>query len=101
MSEEDRTRYMHHAHRMQTGVEFNKNKNDQTPKMLRVGINSAMSDQGGLATLLIQKGIITIDEYEKTVADAMQREADRYETEINKQHQDGKLRLGSLYPESN
>ncbi len=99
MSEEDRTRYLHHSHRMQGGVEFLKDKSDQTPKMLRVGVNAAMADQSGLAGLLIKKGIITLDEYEKAMADAMEAEANRYEAEVRAQHpgQPG-INIGSLYP---
>ena len=48
-------------------------------KHLRVGVNSAMVDSAGLATLLIEKGIITGDEYEKALADAMEHERERYE----------------------
>ncbi len=64
---------------MQTGVAIMMNYTNQTqPKHLRVGVNSAMSDQGGLAQLLIAKGVFTLDEYEKAVADAMEREVESY-----------------------
>lgn len=100
MSKEDRARYLHHSHRMQGGVEYLKDKSDQTPKMLRVGVNAAMSDQSGLAGLLIAKGIITLDEYERAMADAMEAEANRYEAEVQQQYpgQVG-VRIGSLYPD--
>lgn len=101
MSQEDKARYLHHSHRMQTGVEYLKDKSDQTPKMLRVGVNAAMSDHSGLAGLLIKKGIITFDEYENAMAEAMEREADRYEAEVNAQYPgQTAVRLGSLYPKS-
>jgi hypothetical protein len=101
MSEEDRKRYLHHSHRMQSGVEHLKDKNDQTPKQLRVGVNAAMSDQSGLANLLMSKGLFTLDEYEKAMADAMEREADRYEAEVKQQYPGPTdVRLGSLYPKS-
>lgn len=83
---EDRARYLHHSHRMQTGVEYLKDKGDQTPKMLRVGVNAAMSDQAGLVTLLIEKGVFTSEEYTKAVADAMEREADSYEAKVKQQY---------------
>lgn len=69
-----KSRYQAAAHAMQSGVEFTKDKTGQEPKHLRVGINAAMSDMSGLATLLIEKGVITLEEYEKAVADAMERE---------------------------
>lgn len=101
MSAQDKTDYLHHSHRMQTGVEYLKDKSDQTPKMLRVGVNAAMSDQSGLAGLLIKKGIITLDEYENAMAEAMKREADRYEAEVAQQYPGQvNVRLGSLYPKS-
>jgi hypothetical protein len=78
MSQEDIDRYNAAAHAMQSGVAFLRDKTAQEPKHLRVGINSAMSDQGGLATLLIEKGVFTRDEYEKAIADAMEREAESY-----------------------
>lgn len=79
MSAEDRERYQRAAHAMQTGVAIMMNYTNQTqPKHLRVGVNSAMSDQGGLAQLLIAKGVFTLDEYEKAVADAMEREVESY-----------------------
>lgn len=96
--EDDRARYLHHSHRMQGGVEYLKDKSDQTPKMLRVGVNAAMADQSGLAGLLIAKGVITEDEYCKAMADAMEREADRYEAEVKQQPGYASVRVGSLYP---
>ena len=76
------TKYLELAHAMQTGVEFRQNKQDQTPKHLRVGINTAMSDMGGLVTLLIEKGVITAEEYEAAITASMQREVDSYRQHI-------------------
>lgn len=78
MTQEDRERYLLAAHAMQSGVAADPDPNDKTPKHLRVGVNAAMSDQGGLVALLIGKGVFTADEYEKAIADAMEREAERY-----------------------
>lgn len=78
MTQEDRERYMRAAHAMQSGVAAEPDLSDRTPKHLRVGINAVMSDQGGLAALLIEKGVFTADEYEKAIADAMEREVERY-----------------------
>jgi hypothetical protein len=79
-AQEDRDRYLAAAHAMQTGVALKMQTDpaETTPKHLRTGVNSAMSDLGGLATLLMEKGIITQEEYFKAVADAMERERDSY-----------------------
>ena len=72
-------RYIAAAHAMQTGVACSFNKDDQSPKHLRVGINAAMSDHSGLATLLIEKGVFTREEYVAALADAMEREVKSYQ----------------------
>lgn len=79
-----RERYLAAAHAMQTGVAYKMEKDgsETTPKHLRVGVNSAMADQGGLVTLLISKGVFTVDEYLDAVADSMERERDLYQTWI-------------------
>jgi hypothetical protein len=82
--EQDSRRYHTAAHAMQTGVAYQMVNDPEasatSPKHLRVGINAAMSDQAGLARLLISKGIITEEEYIKAVADAMEDERDKYQS---------------------
>lgn len=51
---------------------------DASPKHLRVGVNSAMCDQAALARLLIDKGVITEQEYSSAVIAELHRELDRY-----------------------
>lgn len=82
---DDMKRYMATAHAMQSGVAMAMQYDPKStePKHLRVGINSAMSDQGGLAALLIEKGVFTLAEYEKAMADAMEREAEKYRREVS------------------
>lgn len=46
-------------------------------KHLRVGVNTAMGEQGGLGRLLIAKGIITEEEYFLAMAEAMEMEAEQ------------------------
>lgn len=84
--EENYQRYSSAAHAMQSGVAMTMNINqaETSPKHLRVGINSAMSDVAGLARLLIEKGVITEEEYVKAIADEMERERDRYARSIEK-----------------
>jgi hypothetical protein len=83
-----RARYMAEAKRMQTGVAFDLGNapdgGSGTPKHLRVGINTALSDVGGLVTLLIRKGVFTEEEYVEALADAMEREAAGYEARLRR-----------------
>lgn len=68
---------------MQTGVKYEMETGRDsatTPKHLRVGVNSAMVAQAGLVKLLIDKGLITEDEYFESQADAMEEEVKRYES---------------------
>lgn len=84
MSLEDQERLHRAQHAMQTGVAtmMGINANDMTVKHLRVGINASMVEIAALAKLLIKKGIITLDEYDKALADEMEAEVERYRQEI-------------------
>lgn len=86
-------RYQAAAHAMQSGVRLKMSREGApddgelcpghaSPKHLRVGVNSAMSDQGALVRLLLAKGIIDLEEYEEAVADAMEREVQTYRDEL-------------------
>lgn len=101
MTDEERiaaadTRYRAAAHAMQSGVAMEMNYPERAsatePKHLRVGVNSAMVNDVALATLLIEKGIITKPEYHEAVASAMEDEARRYEASIS-QRVGGKVTL--------
>lgn len=81
--EQSRARYMNAAHAMQSGVAYMADPDDASPKHTRVGINSALVNSDGLATLLIAKGIITQEEYSTAMADAMEREVQRYTEECS------------------
>lgn len=84
MSTEDVNRYTAAEHAMQTGVltEQSLGSADGTPKHLRVGVNSAQVGNAALASLLIAKGVITLDEYERAQADEMEFEQQRYEERL-------------------
>lgn len=85
MSDADVTRYHQAAHAMQTAVAIDHARNgerDVTPKHTRVGINSAMVNAEAVATLLMDKGIFTLDEYHAALAAAMEREVARYRDEL-------------------
>ena len=85
--EDEMLRHAKAAHAMQSGVAYEMNDPERRsatdPKHLRVGINAAMSDQGGLVTLLIEKGLFTREEYVKAIADAMEHEAAAYQARIS------------------
>ena len=93
--QEDQLRYTRAAHAMQSGVKMMQNyehpelvipddkfEASDSPKHLRVGVNAAMVDHGGLTNLLISKGIITMAEYFKFAADTMEQEVHNYEKRI-------------------
>jgi hypothetical protein len=85
MSAEDQERYAAACHAMQSGVaaEMTFNPGPTEPKHLRVGVNSALSGNGALAKLLIDKGVITLDELEAALADAMEEERDTYQARVS------------------
>lgn len=57
--------YEQAAHGVQTAIAYDIERGGTaaTPKHLRVGVDMSKSDMFGLAMLLIQKGIITQEEY--------------------------------------
>jgi hypothetical protein len=86
--------YTDKCHAMQTGVAMKMaiDPGETSPKHLRVGVNSAMCDQAALARLLVNKGVITQQEYEAAVTDEMGREVARYQTWLT-EHVGQKVRL--------
>ena len=73
--------YEQALHGVQSGVDYEHSKGspDGSPKHLRVGINSAHVNNAAIARLLIDKNIITMDEYEEAVRVEMVHELERYE----------------------
>jgi len=73
--------YTKRAHAMQSGVamKMNYDASETSPKHLRVGVNSAMCDHAALVRLLLEKGIISQEEYERAITEEMGREVRRYE----------------------
>jgi hypothetical protein len=71
---------------MQSGVAFEMGIGDReaatSPKHLRVGVNSALCSHAALVRLLMDKGVITEEEYVRAQADEMEREVERYRTSI-------------------
>lgn len=81
---EAKRRYHAAAHAMQSGVAYDPTSKSLEPKHLRVGINSAMVDHAALVGLLMEKGIISEEEYYAALADGMEAEAKRYADELSK-----------------
>lgn len=84
MTEQDIDRYKRAAHAIQSGVvaKMSLNGSETTPKHLRVGVNMAMIDSAALATVLIEKGVITADEYQEALARMAEQEQATYEDEL-------------------
>lgn len=76
--EELENEYKRLLHAMQSGVAFLKDKGDQSPKHLRVGINSATVNDAALVRVLIAKGIVTLEEYFEALVEEVKREVERY-----------------------
>ncbi len=78
--------YVAAAHRIQTAIAFLMGRDPgytaTQSKHLRVGLDLSKSDMGGLATLLISKGVFTEQEYVDAITAAAQKEADSYEKEV-------------------
>lgn len=80
----DRERYIRACHAMQSAVAFELECGSEkvagaTPKYLRVGVNSALVEFGALVKLMVDKGLITLEEFDKALADAMEAEVARYQ----------------------
>lgn len=70
--------------KMQSGVamELGVDPGSGTPKHLRVGVNTALSDHGALVRLLVNKGIITEEEYFDYASTFMESEVRMYEQRL-------------------
>lgn len=85
----DMDRYLKALHGVQTAVKVRmlyeqKQYSDPdthatSPKHLRTGVNSAMVNNQAVARLLIDKGIFTVEEYNKAMADCMEEELASHE----------------------
>ncbi len=95
-AQDDLDRYHKAMHAMQTGVklrltreapqvEYGKQVPDEqecSPKHLRVGVNSALVNSSALVLLLVDKGIITEDEYCATLAHFMEQDVASYQDDL-------------------
>jgi hypothetical protein len=83
------------SHAMQAGVALlmHQDPTETSPKHLRVGVNVALADQGALVKLLIDKGVITEDEYGDAIVAGMQREVDSYTERVTPPGSNVKIEL--------
>lgn len=75
-------RYIAAAHAVQTGIAAAMHRPDYhgtEPKHMRVGVDMSKSDAGGLAGLLISKGVFTRVEYIEAVTKAAETEQAMWE----------------------
>lgn len=96
MTDEERIRiateaYMAAAHAVQSGVDYEIGavgdaRAAATPKHLRTGVNLAMADIASLATLLIDKGVVTRVEYHEAIAAGALAEQRRYEKTLGEHY---------------
>ena len=79
-TEEKKQRIAALQHAMQTGIAYmmQRNRSETDPKHLRVGINTALVGEAALADLLMQKGIITEDEYLDALITWTEKEVESY-----------------------
>lgn len=86
MSEKDVLRYTAALHAIQSGVAYDmkagQDASGTSPRHLRVGVNSAMVQNAALVKLLIDKGVFSLDEFDKALADEMEEEKRRYEKKL-------------------
>ena len=72
-------------HAMQDGVamKMDHNPRETQPKQLRGGVNAAMIAHSAVASLLVEKGIFTMEEYSEALVVATFKEVARYEQELS------------------
>ena len=85
------------SHAMQTGVAYEIEKTPSnsatSPKHLRTGVNAAMVEHAALVELLVEKGIITLEEFLERNCAKMQEEVDKYEERLSKAYGGVKVTL--------
>lgn len=74
-------KYMSLAHAVQSGIAscIAVGWTGTQPKHLRVGIDTQKSDSGALVKLLLDKGIITEEEYGNAILQGLEREIESYQ----------------------
>lgn len=85
MSAADIQRYLAALHAIQTGVatEHHQGSDDGSPKHLRTDIASCQISITALVGVLIDKGLLTLDEFQTLIADEAERVVGEYQDRIN------------------
>lgn len=92
--DELKAEYLDLLHAMQSGVRAEIELTEpaaahgtlsHSPKHLRVGINSALTQCSSLATLLIEKGVVTELEYWRAQVSGFRDEVARFEQKLSEQ----------------
>lgn len=80
---------------MQSGVAavMEYDPHETEPKHLRVGVNSAMVETSAIVTLLVDKGIFTMEEFQTYLTNGMNDEVEKYEARL-KEHYGAVIKLG-------
>jgi hypothetical protein len=89
-------RYLAAMHAMQTGVMMLldrdapgwrdglvPDRHEASPKHLRVGVNSALLDSGALQKVLIDKGLITAEEFLAALCELVDGDVESYRRKLN------------------
>ena len=73
------------AHAVQTGIAFMMQHSTEftSPKHLRTGLDMRAVDHGALVALLIEKKVITEEEYAAKLVEYAEREVKAYEADIS------------------
>ena len=82
-------------HAIQSGVahEMRFDAGATEGKHLRVGVNNALLENAAVAKILIDKGLITEEEYFNSVIARLEEEKARYEARISARHNGAKITL--------
>jgi hypothetical protein len=82
-------------HAMQSGVAFTMDTSQETePKHLRVGVNSALIGNAAIADLLMQKGIITHEEYLRSLIKWTEADIESYKAKLRSRYPGTDIQLG-------
>lgn len=89
------SRYGALAHALQSGVKAAQEAKIDVDdfKHLRVGVNMAMIERAAIVQLLLQKGIITQEEYETALLEWLEKEVAGYEALLSR-HYGANITLG-------
>lgn len=88
-------KYTRLLHAMQTGVAYTMefDPGETAPKHLRVGVNSALCSTSAVVTLLVEKGIITEEEYFTKMIQALQQDVKDYQEKLSAQYGGANINL--------